>query len=109
MVIYRSSCEAEHGFKLPQLHLNDCDSKMSSPRSSKDLDRAGSPDGRVADRKDPKGVTATPTVPELAAQEGQRMEGALGDAILRFLRIRKRPKNDGYDLDAVCHPYPKTK
>lgn len=56
----------------------------------------------MADRKDPKGVTATPTVPEVAAQEGQRMEGALGDAILRFLRVRKRAKNDGHDLDAVC-------
>jgi hypothetical protein len=29
------------------------------------------------------------------------MEAALGDAVLRFLRIRKGPKTDGYDLDAV--------
>jgi hypothetical protein len=29
------------------------------------------------------------------------MEGALGDAVLRFLRIRKGRKSDEYDLDAV--------
>ena len=29
------------------------------------------------------------------------MEGALGDAILRFLRIRKGPKSDAHDPDAV--------
>ncbi|KAF2644952.1 major facilitator superfamily transporter [Massarina eburnea CBS 473.64] len=30
------------------------------------------------------------------------MEAALGDSILRFLRIRKGPKPDEYDLDAVA-------
>jgi hypothetical protein len=30
------------------------------------------------------------------------MESALGDAILRFFRIRKGPKGDEYDLDAVA-------
>lgn len=39
--------------------------------------------------------------PALASQGAQRMEGALGDAVLRFLRIRKGPKPDQYDLDAV--------
>lgn len=42
-----------------------------------------------------------PTAPALAAQQGQRMEAAMGDAILRFLRIRKPRRNDIYDLDAV--------
>lgn len=42
-----------------------------------------------------------PTAPALAAQQGQRMEAAMGDAILRFLRIRKPRRNDTYDLDAV--------
>lgn len=37
----------------------------------------------------------------LASRENQRMEGVLGDAILRFLRIRKGPKFDTRDLDAV--------
>ncbi|KAI2607968.1 MFS general substrate transporter [Hypoxylon sp. NC1633] len=43
-----------------------------------------------------------PTAPALAARETQRMELALGDAILRFLRIRKGPKGDEYDLDAIA-------
>ncbi|KAJ4128434.1 hypothetical protein NW765_012816 [Fusarium oxysporum] len=43
-----------------------------------------------------------PTAPALAAQQGQRMEAAMGDAILRFLRIRKPRRNDIYDLDAVA-------
>lgn len=42
-----------------------------------------------------------PTAPALASQENQRMEGALGDAVLRFLRIRKGPKADEYDPDSV--------
>lgn len=41
------------------------------------------------------------TGPALASGENQRMEGVLGDAILRFLRIRKGPKLDAYDPDAV--------
>ncbi|KAF4989859.1 hypothetical protein FDECE_14568 [Fusarium decemcellulare] len=43
-------------------------------------------------------ATATPA---LAKTEG-RMEAALGDAILRFLRIRKTPKNEQYDPDAIA-------
>lgn len=41
------------------------------------------------------------TEPTLASRENQRMEGVLGDAILRFLRIRKGPKVDAQDPDAV--------
>lgn len=37
----------------------------------------------------------------LATRDTIRMEAAMGDAILRFLRIRKGPKNEEYDLDAV--------
>lgn len=44
-----------------------------------------------------------PTAPALAARDAQRTEAALGDAVLRFLRIRKRPKDDRYDLDAVSY------
>jgi hypothetical protein len=52
-----------------------------------------------ADDKHP--IKETATVTGLATTETQRMEAALGDYILRFLRIRKGPKNDIYDLDAV--------
>lgn len=41
------------------------------------------------------------TEPALASREKPRMEGVIGDAILRFLRIRKQPKSDAQDLDAV--------
>lgn len=44
---------------------------------------------------------APPTAPALATQQTQRMEAAMGDAILRFFRIRKGPKAEEYDLDAV--------
>lgn len=37
----------------------------------------------------------------LAAREPQHMQGALGDAILRFLRIRRGPKPGEHDLDSV--------
>ena len=41
-------------------------------------------------------------LPPLAARANQRMEGALGNMVLRLLRIRKKgPKNNGFDLDAV--------
>ncbi|KAI1097630.1 MFS general substrate transporter [Jackrogersella minutella] len=56
-----------------------------------------------------KGITddihsshVTTTTPALATQETQRMEAALGDALLRFLRIRKGPKIGEYDLDAIA-------
>lgn len=58
-----------------------------------------------ADGKKPDGVAST-TVPALATQETRRMEAALGDAILRFLRIRKGPKGGEYDLDGVCNSRP---
>ncbi|KAF1358946.1 MFS general substrate transporter [Lizonia empirigonia] len=44
----------------------------------------------------------TATVTNLATAETQRMEAALGNYILRFLRIRKGPRKDVYDLDAVA-------
>ncbi|KAI0886573.1 major facilitator superfamily transporter [Annulohypoxylon maeteangense] len=43
-----------------------------------------------------------PTAPALATQEPKRVEGALGDAVLRFLRLRKGPKNEEFDLDAIA-------
>lgn len=37
----------------------------------------------------------------LATRETQHSEAVLGDYILRLLRIRKGPRNEIYDLDAV--------
>ncbi|KAI0425827.1 major facilitator superfamily transporter [Xylaria sp. FL1042] len=48
------------------------------------------------------GSPAPPLAPALAAEGTERMESALGDALLRLLRIRKGPKNDGFDLDATA-------
>lgn len=44
---------------------------------------------------------APPPLSPLATQKNQRMEAVLGDVILRFVGIRKGPKRDEYDLDAV--------
>jgi hypothetical protein len=42
------------------------------------------------------------TVTNLATRQTQHSEAALGDYILRLLRIRKGPRNESYDVDAVC-------
>lgn len=51
------------------------------------------------DSKQP--IKETATVTNLATAETQRIEAALGDYILRLLRIRKGPMKHVYDLDAV--------
>lgn len=56
-----------------------------------------------ADRKAPS--NDPPLAPPLSSSGNQRMEAALGDAILRFLRIRKGKKSEEYDLDAVYAPF----
>ncbi len=71
---------------------NDSDS-ASKPRKS---GSQGSIESKHA------GGPAPPLAPALAAEGSERMESALGDALLRLLRIRKGPKNGGLDLDAVC-------
>ncbi|KAK1984488.1 major facilitator superfamily transporter [Colletotrichum cereale] len=77
--------------------------KASPPGSVTSSDHAA-PDAKALVVAYDKGHAdaAPPTAPALATQETQRMEAALGDAILRFLRIRKGPKADEYDLDAVA-------
>ncbi|KAI2466196.1 major facilitator superfamily transporter [Annulohypoxylon bovei var. microspora] len=47
-------------------------------------------------------VIIPPTAPAVATQEPKRVEGTLGDIVLRFLRIRKTPRNEAYDLDAIA-------
>ncbi|SPO03708.1 related to nicotinamide mononucleotide permease [Cephalotrichum gorgonifer] len=54
----------------------------------------------AGDTKSPDALNLA--VPTLGTQQTQRMEAALGDAVLRFLRIRKGPKPDQYDLDAIA-------
>ncbi|KAH8901697.1 major facilitator superfamily transporter [Thozetella sp. PMI_491] len=54
-----------------------------------------------SDDKYPKNL-APLTAPTLATKERQRTEAVLGDAVLRFLRIRKGPKGDKYDPDAIA-------
>lgn len=44
----------------------------------------------------------TSTAGALATKEGGRMEAVLGDALLRFLRIRKGPRKEQYDPDAIA-------
>ncbi|GJC87638.1 putative transporter YIL166C [Colletotrichum liriopes] len=75
--------------------------KASPPGSITSSDH-GALDSKTVATDDKRPIdSAPPTAPALATQETQRMEAALGDAILRFLRIRKGPKNEEYDLDAV--------
>jgi hypothetical protein len=72
------------------------------------VDETSSPSDRDSrqskDRVDKKDATDLhpPGPHDLATRETIRMEAAMGDAILRFLRIRKGPKGDEYDLDAVA-------
>lgn len=40
--------------------------------------------------------------PDGSVQQSQRMESALGDALLRFLRIRKGPKPNSHDPYAIA-------
>ncbi|KAI1459662.1 MFS general substrate transporter [Annulohypoxylon moriforme] len=74
----------------------------SSPaRSTTPSDHDSGKSHEGSEEKQPIEVT-TPTAPALATQEPQRVEGALGDAVLRFFRIRKGPKNEEFDLDAIA-------
>lgn len=73
----------------------------SSDEISSQSDRGSQQSQSKIGRKD--GSDLTPPGPlDLATRETIRMEAAMGDAILRFLRIRKGPKGDEYDLDAIA-------
>nr|XP_036580087.1 allantoate permease [Colletotrichum truncatum]KAF6787843.1 allantoate permease [Colletotrichum truncatum] len=74
--------------------------KSSPPGSITSSDNAGV-DSKTGIDKDAV-HSVPPTAPALATQQTQRMEAALGDAILRFFRIRKGPKSEEYDLDAIA-------
>ncbi|OHF02523.1 major facilitator superfamily transporter [Colletotrichum orchidophilum] len=75
--------------------------KPSPAGSITSSDRGGPDPKSPADDK----VTvdaASPTAPPLATQQTQRMEATMGDAILRFFKIRKGPRAEEYDLDAIA-------
>lgn len=67
-------------------------SGLSSPTDT------GSIKTREEDRK-PEYLLAAPEPLALSGDGIQRADAALGDAVLRFLRVRKGPPK--YDLDAV--------
>lgn len=69
--------------------------------TSSGSDRDSQQGKQNAGNKDATGLSP-PGPLDLATRETVRMEAALGDAILRFLRIRKTPKSDEYDLDATA-------
>ncbi|KAF3008722.1 hypothetical protein E8E13_009736 [Curvularia kusanoi] len=72
------------------------------PRVSKTSD-SNHDDGESSTGIDGKAVVKeTATITNLATSEVQRSEALLGDYVLRFLRIRKGPKKDIFDLDTVA-------
>ncbi|KAI0447465.1 major facilitator superfamily transporter [Xylaria telfairii] len=75
---------------------------VSSPHDSDSASEPGK--SRSQESIEGKHVTGSaPTLaPALAAEGSGRMESALGDALLRLLRIRKGPKNSGIDLDTTA-------
>jgi hypothetical protein len=72
---------------IPSSRVSDSPSENGSLKATKKVDNDEYPDDAVPH-----------TAPAL---QGQRMEAAMGDSILRFLRIRKPRKDNIYDLDAV--------
>jgi hypothetical protein len=75
---------------IPSSRVSDSPSENGSLKATEKVHNDGYPDDAVPH-----------TAPALASQQGQRMEAAMGDSILRFLRIRKPRKDNVYDLDAV--------
>ena len=82
-------------------------SKMSSQNAVASDPTANSAESDYDDHGPSSGIDGkqpvkeTATITNLATAETQRMDVALGDYVLRFLRIRKSSKKDLYDLDAV--------
>ncbi|KAH8204915.1 hypothetical protein TruAng_000954 [Truncatella angustata] len=80
----------------PQSATAPASTVSEAPSDQDDVKSKATIDGKQLDGTSPAGPTA------LATQETQRAEAVLGDAVLRFLRIRKGPKADEYDLDAIA-------
>ncbi|KAI1311248.1 major facilitator superfamily transporter [Xylaria venustula] len=73
---------------------------VSSPNDSDTASDPGKSRSQVSIES--KNVGPAPLAPALAAEGTERMESALGDALLRLLRIRKGPRNASIDLDSVA-------
>lgn len=78
------------------------DTTVSPPESTKRSDNASLTSKEDSELRTPTEKAPTLPLAPLAVHEHQKMEGVLGDAVLRFFRIRKGPKGDQYDADAVC-------
>jgi hypothetical protein len=85
--------------KQPTVCTTPVDGSTPSGSDIESLRSKGASEGMA---RVPSHATAPPPMaPALASQQMQRMESVLGDAILRFLRIRKGKKPE-YDLDAIA-------
>lgn len=63
---------------------------------------AGSPDTKNAIHNVTQDYSSFQKEPAGVTQQNQRMESALGDAVLRFLRLRKGRKRPQHDPNGVC-------
>ncbi|KAL1590070.1 hypothetical protein WHR41_01032 [Cladosporium halotolerans] len=63
---------------------------------------AGNPDTKNAIHKVTQECSSSQKEPAGVTQQNQRMESALGDAVLRFLRIRKGPKRPQDDPNGIA-------
>jgi hypothetical protein len=58
--------------------------------------------GQLGEEQAKSNVADAPLVATLATQQGGRTKAVLGDAVLRWLRIRKGPRKEQYDPDAIA-------
>lgn len=68
---------------------------FATPTGHDSIDSKAAPDDKRA------GHSVKPG-PDGIVQQNQRMESVLGDAVLRFLRIRKGPKLNSHDPNAIA-------
>jgi hypothetical protein len=68
---------------------------FATPTDHASIDSKAPPSDKQA------GHTIKPN-PDGTVQQNQRMESVLGDAVLRFLRIRKGPKLNSHDPNAIA-------
>jgi hypothetical protein len=79
--------------RLPAIAASPAD--LVAPIDYGSIDSKTTPDDKQAKHSIKAG-------PDPSVQQNQRMESVLGDAILRFLRIRKGPKLDAHDPNAIA-------
>jgi hypothetical protein len=79
--------------RLPAIAASPAD--LVAPIDYGSIDSKTTPDDKQAKHSIKAG-------PDPSVQQNQRMESVLGDAILRFLRIRKGPKLNAHDPNAIA-------